>query len=92
MLNLKRGLLIFGLCIIALFLELIFYWAGLRSTYPPSAVQKAMMFLTVGTAVFGLAALIGGLAAHFTKKQRLGKIILTLLFGGYCFGALIFII
>lgn len=90
--NLKNGLLIFGLCIVALFLEIIFYWAGLRSTYPLSAIQKVMMFLTVGTIVSGIAALIGGLVAHFTKKEKLGKTILVFSLGGYCFGALFFFI
>lgn len=71
--SIKKGLFIFGLCAVALLLEIIFYWAGLRSTYPPSATQKIMTFLTVGTMVLGGAALIGGLVGHFTKKEKLGE-------------------
>lgn len=90
--NIKKGLIIFGLCAVALLLEIIFYWASLRSTYPLSATQKLMTFLTIGTMILGIAALIGGLVGHFAKKEKLGKTIFSLLVGGYCLSALIFVI
>lgn len=90
--RLKNGLAIFWLCAAAILLEIIFYWAGLRSTYPPSAIQKLMMFLTIGTMVFGVGALIGGLVGHFSKKEKLGQAILALAIAGYLLISLVFML
>lgn len=71
--SLKKGLTIFALCLAAFCLQLLFFWTGDNALAPGAKDYKTMMFVTAGTAVMGVAALLGGLIAHKSKKPQVGQ-------------------
>lgn len=87
--NLKKGLTIFALCLAAFVLQLLLFWTGENAMSPGEKDYKTMMFVTGGTAVMGVAALIGGLIAHKFHKPQVGQKVVNYSICSYVIAALL---
>lgn len=56
---------------------------------PGAKDYKTMMFVTAGTAVMGVAALIGGFVAHKSNKPHVGQKIVNYSICSYLIAALL---
>ena len=87
--NLKKGLTIFALCLAAFCLQLVLFWTGDNALSPGAKDYKTMMIVTAGTAVMGVAALIGGVVAHKSNKPEVGQKVVNYSICSYLIAALL---
>ncbi len=87
--SLKKGLTIFALCLAAFCVQLMLFWTGEDAMAPGVKDYKTMMFITTGTAVMGVAALIGGLVAHKSNKPQVGQKVVNYSICSYVIAALL---
>lgn len=87
--TLKKGITIFALCFVAFCLQLIFLWTGEDALSSEAKDYKTMIFVTAGTAVMGLAALIGGVVAHKSRKPHVGQKVVNYSICSYLIAALL---
>lgn len=87
--TLKKGMTIFAFCLAAFCLQLLLFWTGDNALAPEAKDYKTMMFVTAGTAVMGVAALVGGLVAHKSNKPHVGQKVVNYSICSYIIAALL---
>lgn len=71
--TLKKGLTLFAFCLAAFCVQWMLFWSGENALTSEAKDYKMMLFVTAGTAVMGVAALVGGLVAHKLQKPHVGQ-------------------
>lgn len=87
--TLNKGITVFALCLVAFILQMLFYWPNADANLSASSDNKTMMLITAGTAVFGIAALIGGIVTHVSKNPSRGQKVVNLSVCSYLIAALV---
>ncbi len=89
--TLKKGMTIFAFCVVAFSLQLMLFWTGGNALSSGAKDYKTMMFVTAGTAVMGISALVGGIVAQKLHKPHVGQKVVNYTICSYLIAALFLI-
>ena len=87
--TIRRGMTIFGVCVLLLLAQVLLFWARTKTAVPPTAAQKVMMLIGGGTALVGVFAVLGAFVERLTKKAGIGQYTLLAALGLYVVFALL---